>query len=105
MDLTQKHCKPCEGVVKPFTPDQIEKYNSALTTVWEVIDNKKISRNFTFKNFKQAIAFVNKVADIAESESHHPDIHISYNRVTLILWTHAIGGLSINDFILAAKLR
>ena len=104
-DLIQKHCVPCEGGVDPFTPEEIEKYNGILTTPWDIIDDKKIKREFKFKNFKEAVKFVNSVADIAESEGHHPDIHIFYNKVTLELWTHAIGGLSINDFILAAKIE
>lgn len=71
---------------------------------WKIIDNKKLSREFKFKDFKEAMAFVNHVADIAESEGHHPDIYIFYNLVRLELSTHAVGGLSENDFILAAKI-
>ena len=71
---------------------------------WIVIDDKKISRGFKFNHFNQAIFFVNKVADLAEAEGHHPDIHIFYNKVSLELSTHAIGGLSENDFILATKI-
>lgn len=73
---------------------------------WDVTeDGKKIRREFLFKNFKEAMVFVNKVADIAESEGHHPDLHVFYNRVVVELWTHAIGGLSENDFIVAAKVN
>ncbi|MCR4263374.1 MAG: 4a-hydroxytetrahydrobiopterin dehydratase [Candidatus Roizmanbacteria bacterium] len=104
-DLTQKHCEPCEGGVDPFTPEEIEKYNSVLSTPWQVLDNKKITREFKFKNFTEAMQFVNSVAKLAQSEGHHPDIYIFYNKVKLELWTHAIGGLSINDFILAAKIE
>lgn len=67
-------------------------------------DFKKISREFKFKNFKEAMAFVNQVAEIAETEGHHPDLHIYYNRVNIELQTHAVNGLSENDFILAAKI-
>ena len=71
---------------------------------WEIIeDGKKIARKFEFKNFVESMKFINKLADLAESEGHHPDIFVSYKRVTITLWTHAIGGLSENDFILAAK--
>lgn len=66
---------------------------------------KKITKKFKFKNFKEAMAFINKVAELAESEGHHPDIFIFYNRVKFELSTHAIGGLSENDFILAAKIN
>ena len=109
MDLTQKHCIPCEGgtppltdaeedELKPQTPDWILLRNDGTTVV------HKIRRQFTFKNFKEAIAFVNKVADIADQEGHHPDIYIFYNKVQLELFTHAVGGLSENDFIMAAKI-
>lgn len=72
---------------------------------WELVEGKKIRKVFEFKNFKQAMEFVNTVAAIAEQEGHHPDIHISWNKVTLELWTHAIKGLSENDFIVAAKVE
>ena len=76
-----------------------------LKLPWEVVDNKKIRHEFKFKDFKEAMAFINKVAEIAESEGHHPDIHIFYNKVTIELWTHFIGGLHENDFIVASKIE
>ena len=103
--LIEKKCVPCDRRVQPFTETQIKEYLSQLKTEWEVLDNKKIKKQFKFKNFKDAIAFVNKVAELAEQEGHHPDITINYNRVTIELFTHAIGGLSENDFILAAKIE
>lgn len=72
---------------------------------WEVMENKKIRHEFKFKNFSEAIKFVNKVADLAEQENHHPNIHIYYNRVVIDLTTHNIKGLSENDFIMAAKIE
>ncbi len=105
MDLTQQKCVPCEGGVKPFEKSEIEIYLTYLKTAWEVDDNKKIKKKFKFKDFKEAMVFVNKVAGLAESERHHPDIEISYNIVEIELWTHAIGGLSVNDFILARKIE
>lgn len=106
MDLTKKKCEPCEGGTKPFGSEEIKTYMSYLKTPWEVEDDgKKIERKFKFKDFKEAMQFVNKVADIAEQEAHHPDIKLSYNRVKVELWTHAIGGLSVNDFILASKIE
>ncbi len=71
---------------------------------WKVIEEKKISRNFKFKDFKESMRFVNEVADIAEGEGHHPDIHIYYNKVDIELITHEVGGLTENDFIVAAKI-
>src|SRR5581483_12029833 len=103
MDLSQKHCVPCEGDTLPLPPNAAAEYSENIPE-WQIIDNKKITREFKFADFKAAMAFINKVADIAESEGHHPDIYIFYNRVKLELSTHAIGGLSENDFILAAKI-
>lgn len=104
--LTEKKCVPCEGEVQPFTGVQIKEYLSQLQTEWEVLAFRKIKKQFKFKNFKEAIAFVNKIAELAEQEGHHPDIRIfGYNNVEIELSTHAIGGLSENDFILAAKIE
>lgn len=103
MDFTSKKCIPCEGGTKPLTKGKIEEYLSVINPAWEVVDDLKLKRKFKFHNFKKAIEFVNKLADLAESEGHHPDIEINYNKVTLELTTHAIGGLSENDFIMAAK--
>jgi 4a-hydroxytetrahydrobiopterin dehydratase len=105
IDLLKKKCIPCEGRVEPLDVKTVASYLSYLKTQWDVSDNKKISYTFAFKNFKEAIAFVQKVADVAEDEGHHPDISIFYNKVRIELWTHAIGGLSENDFILARKIE
>lgn len=78
--------------------------NSGLKSPWIVTDNLKISKEFTFKDFSQTIRFVNLVADIAEEQGHHPVMHVYYSKVIIELWTHAILGLSENDFILAAKI-
>lgn len=104
-DLSKKHRIPCEGGTLPLTGDALTEYLHN-TPEWKVTGDKKkkIAREFKFKDFKAAMAFVNKVAEIAEAEQHHPDIHIFYNLVRLELSTHAIGGLSENDFILAAKI-
>jgi len=103
MSLTQKHCVPCEGGIKPFSPAQTKKYLGEVPK-WEVVGNKKIKRELKFKNFARTMKFVNKVAGLAEEEGHHPDFKINYSKVSLELSTHAIGGLSENDFILAAKI-
>ena len=103
MDLTQKKCKPCEGNTPPLAEEQANELLKQIPG-WEIKDGH-VFRQFKFKNFKEAIAFVNKVAEIAEDEGHHPDIIINYNKVTIDLWTHAVNGLSENDFILAAKIN
>lgn len=112
-DLTQKHCVPCEGGMSPLTDEKEEEmlkliqHDPSASSGWILLRDgtHKITRQFKFKNFKEAIAFVNKVADLAESEGHHPDIKIVYNKVSLDLFTHAVDGLSENDFIMAAKLN
>lgn len=105
MDLTKKKCVPCEGGVVPFTQEEIQTYQSYLKTPWEVSDGKKISKKYKFDDFKQSMEFVNKVAEIANEEDHHPDIFINYSRVEITLTTHSIGGLSPNDFIVASKIE
>lgn len=95
---------PCESGTPPLNETQIKNYLAQLKTPWEVVDSIKIKKTLTFKDFKEAMGFVNKVAEIAEAEQHHPDIAIFYNKVTIELWTHAIGGLSENDFVMAAKI-
>jgi 4a-hydroxytetrahydrobiopterin dehydratase len=104
-DLTKKKCVSCEGKgLRPFDKIEAEDY-LAQTSGWVLSsDAKKISKEYKFKDFIGAINFVNNIAEIAESEGHHPDIKINYNKVTLELTTHAIGGLSENDFILVAKI-
>jgi len=102
MGLEEQKCVPCEIGAKPLSK---EEATALLLEIpgWTLKDNA-IERDFTFKDFKAAIAFVNKVAEIAEEQGHHPDIYISYNKVHLTLSTHKIGGLSSNEFILAAKI-
>jgi 4a-hydroxytetrahydrobiopterin dehydratase len=102
LDLYQKRCKPCEGGTPPLTLEESRRLLVQLRD-WQLKDGK-IEKQFKFKDFVESIGFVNKIADLAESEGHHPDIHISWNLVTLSLVTHAIKGLSENDFILAAKI-
>lgn len=103
--LTDKKCVACEGGVPPLTHDEITAFMPQVVG-WRVAGNEKsISREFVFKDFKEALAFVNEVGKIAEEEGHHPDITLyQFNKVKISLWTHAIGGLSENDFILAAKV-
>ena len=103
--LVQKKCLPCEGGVDvcplPFVQKQLEKLPG-----WRLThDNQRIRKDWTLNNFIEGIEFFQKVAQIAESEAHHPDLHLeSYRNVSIEIWTHAIGGLSENDFILAAKI-
>ena len=105
MDLTQKHCVPCEGGVEPFGPSQAAEYLGQVPS-WELSkDGKSISRGFKFKNFAEGLAFVNKIGEIAENEGHHPDIELGWGYARVKSTTHAISCLSENDFILAAKIN
>ncbi len=104
MNLSAKKCLPCEAGTKLFGLGEIKTYLGHLQAGWEVLNNEKIRKEFKFRDFKEAMVFVNKIADLAEEEGHHPDIFVSYSKVVIELWTHAIGGLSENDFILAAKI-
>ncbi len=104
-DLASQHCIPCEGNIKPLSREDAETI-LVYTPGWTMSDDAKvIARDFVFKDFKDAMIFVNKVAAIAESEGHHPDIAIVWNKVHLDLTTHAIRGLSHNDFVIAAMVN
>ena len=102
-ELTQKRCRPCEGGLPPFDRSQAESYLSVLSGWSLAEDGKAIRKEYKFRNFKEVIAFFNRMAQVAEEENHHPDLKMGYSRVEVELSTHAIKGLSENDFILAAK--
>ena len=118
-DLINQKCVPHEKMIV-LTQEEIKDYLTELNVVpplagsgsrsqsdlerWEFLETNKIAKDFKFEDFVKAMNFVNKVADIAEKEGHHPDITIHYNKVEITLWSHFINGLSINDFILAAKI-
>lgn len=103
-ELSSKKCVPCKGGAVPLKRGDSESLLRQLKD-WNLDESAFIiSKGYVFKNFVEAMVFINKVADIAEEERHHPDMHISYNKVQLTLTTHAIGGLSENDFIVAAKI-
>lgn len=105
MSLLQQHCVPCEGGALPLAHDEALKL-AAEADGWTLAeDHKSISRQFEFKDFKESLAFINHVGELAESEGHHPDIHCWWNKVKLELTTHEIKGLSNNDFIIAAKIN
>jgi 4a-hydroxytetrahydrobiopterin dehydratase len=104
MDLTQQSCKPCEGGVQPLSKDEATALLTKLSG-WELsLDSNEIHQAFRFKDFFQTMAFVNAVAWVAHQEDHHPDLVVGYNRCEIHYRTHAIGGLSNNDFICAAKI-
>lgn len=101
--LTEKHCIPCEGGVKPLTTAEAAKYLSRLDN-WQINDRDTIiNKEYKFKDFYHTMSFVNAIAHMANQEGHHPDLEVGYNYCTVNYTTHAIGGLSENDFICAHK--
>ncbi len=104
--LTERKCEPCEGKTKPFTKSEAKSY-AQQTPQWAIdATGKMIFREFNMKNFVAAVNLINKIKDVAESENHHPDIHLTgYRKLRIELTTHAIKGLSENDFIVAAKIN
>ncbi len=104
-DLVNKHCQSCEGGVAPLNADQARVMIGEIHADWQLNDaGNEISRSFKFKNYYQTIAFVNALAWVSHQEDHHPDLEVGYSRCLVRYSTHAIGGLSDNDFICAAKI-
>lgn len=104
-DLSKQKCVPCEVGGDPLKADEIAQVLPQLEGKWSVENNLRLKREFKFKNFVENMKFINKVADLAEEQGHHPDLHVFYNKLTIELWTHEVGGLSLNDFIVAAKIN
>ena len=102
-NLAAKKCVPCEGGTPPLEDNKIQEYLKEVEG-WEFENEKLIKKTFKFKTFRESINFVNRVAGLAEQENHHPDIIIRFRKVTFELTTHAIKGLSENDFIMASKI-
>jgi 4a-hydroxytetrahydrobiopterin dehydratase len=104
-ELVKKHCVSCEGHTAPLTSDQVQSLITAIPN-WKLsADKKSILREWRVKKFDTAVDFFNRIARIAEAEDHHPDLHLTgYRNVAIVLWTHAVNGLTENDFIMAAKI-
>ncbi len=104
-ELTERRCAPCEGGVAPLDRAQAERYVAKLAPEWQLAgDGSSISREFRFADFHRTMSFVGALAHIANIEDHHPDLEVGYGRCHVKFTTHAIGGLSENDFICAAKI-
>lgn len=104
-ELARKKCVPCEGGVPSIEREEAESLLKGLPGWTLTADHKRIRKSWVAKNFVAGITFFDQVAVLAEDEGHHPDLHLEgYRNVTIEIWTHAIGGLSENDFILAAKI-
>ena len=104
--LAGRNCVPCRGGVPPLKGAKLTELHRQLAdpTQWKVVDEHHIIRSFKFPDFKSALAFVNKVGEVAEQQGHHPDILLGWGKVEITTWTHAVDGLTESDFILAAKI-
>jgi 4a-hydroxytetrahydrobiopterin dehydratase len=104
-DLAGKHCTACEGGVPPVTGAELQQYLKAVPDWKLTADGQRIRREWRVMDFATALHFFQGIGQLAEAEGHHPDLHLtSYRNVAIELWTHAVGGLTENDFILAAKI-
>ncbi|HKC62991.1 MAG TPA: 4a-hydroxytetrahydrobiopterin dehydratase [Pyrinomonadaceae bacterium] len=102
-DLASRECVPCRGGVPPMHEDEIKKFLDELQG-WEVEGSHHLRKVYEFKNFREALSFVNRVGELAEEQGHHPDICFGWGRAEITIWTHKIDGLTESDFILAAKI-
>ena len=102
-ELASRDCVPCKGGTPPLTRAQIEPLHRQLGGAWQVVDNHHLEKLYRFEDFRQALAFVNRVGELAEEQFHHPDIRLSWGRVVIEIWTHKINGLTESDFVFAAK--
>lgn len=104
-ELRQRRCEACEGDLAPLSSEQVNAYLAAVPA-WDLTDDgRRIRREWIVKDFTTALDFFARIGRVAEEENHHPDLHlVGYRNVAVELWTHALGGLSVNDFILAAKI-
>jgi 4a-hydroxytetrahydrobiopterin dehydratase len=104
-ELKDRRCAPCEGGMRPFKPEEARQYLEQIDSEWRLgADEKSLEREYRFKNFYHTMGFVNAIAYIANTEDHHPDLEVGYGHCNVTFTTHAIGGLSANDFICAAKI-
>jgi 4a-hydroxytetrahydrobiopterin dehydratase len=102
-ELSAKQCIPCSGGVPSLTPEKIEPLKGQLHNDWSVVKNHHLERELKFPDFVTALAFVNKLGDLAEGEGHHPDVFLAWGQVKITLFTHKVDGLTESDFVFAAK--
>ena len=102
-DLAKKTCIPCRGGVPPLKGTQLEDLQDKLKNDWKIIKEHHLEKEYSFKNFKEALDFTVRVGELAENQDHHPDIFLAWGKVKLTIWTHKIDGLTESDFIFAAK--
>ncbi|HVS01445.1 MAG TPA: 4a-hydroxytetrahydrobiopterin dehydratase [Thermoanaerobaculia bacterium] len=102
-ELADKQCVPCMGGVPPLAGEELERLVAELGGGWRVVDGHHLEKEYRFPDFRQALDFTEGVGELAEEQGHHPDIHLSWGRVRLEVWTHKIDGLTESDFVFAAK--
>ncbi len=102
-DLSEKNCIACKGGTPPLKGEALMELFRQLSAGWKIVDEHHLEKEYVFKNFLEALAFTNRVGEMAEQQKHHPDIFLTYGKVKIQLWTHKIGGISESDFICAAK--
>ena len=103
-DLASKECVPCKGGTPPLEGEELRELERQLPD-WEVVDDHHLRRELRFKNFREALDFVNRVGELAEEQGHHPDISFGWGRVEVTVFTHKIDGLTESDFVFAAKVN
>jgi 4a-hydroxytetrahydrobiopterin dehydratase len=102
-NLADKHCVPCRGGIPPLQGEDLRRFTDQLPT-WKVMEEHHLAKTFAFPDFKTALAFANRVGEVAEQEAHHPDLCVSWGRLDVKIYTHKINGLTESDFVLAAKI-
>ncbi len=104
-DLAQKDCVPCKGGVPPLMGEELERFHRELGADWQLVDDHHLEKEYSLSNWAEAMALANKVSDIAEAQNHHPDLHVTWGKVKVTIWTHKIDGLTESDFVFAAKVE
>jgi len=102
-ELAGKECEPCTSGGRPLKGGELQRLTKKLDGQWRVFNEHHLEKDYSFKDFREALDFTNRVGTLAEAQNHHPDIYLSWGKVTLAIWTHKVDGLTENDFILAAK--
>ena len=101
--FAEKECVACKGGIPPLKGQELASLTAQLAGGWRVVDEHHLEKEYKFKNFREALDFTNKVGELAETQNHHPDIHLAWGKVRLTMWTHKIDGLMESDFVFAAK--
>jgi 4a-hydroxytetrahydrobiopterin dehydratase len=102
-DLAARECVPCKGGVPPLAGEELRALEAQLGNGWKVVEGHHLEKEYRFRDFREALAFTNRVGELAERQNHHPDIALAWGRVGLKVWTHKIDGLTESDFVWAAK--